>query len=38
MFISHTVIGGRFTLRFCIGQTYTTREHVAAAWQYLRSA
>ena len=37
LFLSHTVIHGRFTLRFCIGQTYTTREHVAAAWQEICS-
>ncbi|CAN0350374.1 unnamed protein product, partial [Phaeothamnion confervicola] len=37
LFMSHTVIRGRYTLRFCIGQTYTTREHVAAAWQLIRS-
>jgi aromatic-L-amino-acid decarboxylase len=37
VFMSHTVIGGRFTLRFCIGQTYTAREHVAAAWELIRS-
>ena len=36
LFLSHTVIHGRFTLRLCIGQTYTTREHVAAAWQEIR--
>ncbi len=35
LFMSHTVIRGRFTLRFCIGQTYTTREHVAAAWHLI---
>lgn len=35
LFMSHTVIRGRYTLRFCIGQTYTTREHVAAAWQLI---
>lgn len=37
LFMSHTVIRGRFTLRFCIGQTYTTREHVAAAWDLIRT-
>ena len=35
LFMSHTVIRGRFTLRFCIGQTETTREHVEAAWQLI---
>ena len=37
LFMSHTVIRGRFTLRFCIGQTYTTREHVEAAWNLIRT-
>lgn len=35
LFMSHTVIRGRYTLRFCVGQTCTTREHVAAAWQLI---
>lgn len=37
LFMSHTVIRGRYTLRFCIGQTYTTREHVEAAWHLIQS-
>ena len=37
LFMSHTVIRGRFTLRFCIGQTDTTREHVEAAWHLIKS-
>ena len=37
LFMSHTVIRGRFTLRFCIGQTDTTREHVEAAWHLISS-
>ena len=35
LFMSHTVIRGRFTLRFCIGQTDTSRAHVEAAWQLI---
>ncbi|MCC6708109.1 MAG: aspartate aminotransferase family protein [Gammaproteobacteria bacterium] len=35
LFMSHTVIGGRYALRFCIGQTYTTREHVVEAWRLI---
>ncbi len=38
LFMSHTLIDGRFTLRLCIGQTYTTRDHVEAAWQAIRQA
>lgn len=37
-FLSHTLIDGRYCLRLCIGQTYTTREHVLGAWQELRAA
>ncbi len=37
LFLSHTVIHGRFTLRMCIGQTYTSREHVVAAWDAIRN-
>lgn len=37
VFLSHTVIGGQYTLRFCVGQTYTEAEHVAAAWELIRS-
>ncbi len=32
LFLSHTVIDGRFTLRLSIGQTTTARRHVEAAW------
>ena len=35
LFMSHTVISGRYTLRFCIGQTNTTRAHVEAAWRLI---
>ena len=38
LFMSHTVIDGRFCLRLCVGQTHTTREHVQAAWQRIRAA
>ena len=36
--LRHTVIDGRYCLRLCIGQTYTTRSHVLAAWQHIRAA
>ena len=35
LFMSHTVIRGRYALRLCIGQADTKREHVAAAWQLI---
>jgi aromatic-L-amino-acid decarboxylase len=38
LFMSHTVIDNRYTLRLCVGQTYTTRRHVEAAWAHIRSS
>jgi len=37
LFLSHTKLNGRFTLRFCVGQTYTEERHVTAAWQLIQS-
>jgi aromatic-L-amino-acid decarboxylase len=36
MFLTHTRVGGRYTLRMCIGGTSTERRHVEAAWQAVR--
>jgi len=36
MFLTHTKLKGRFALRMCIGQTNTTRDHVARAWEMIR--
>src|SRR5947209_5782804 len=36
VFLSHTKLNGRFTLRFCVAQTYTEEHHVAAAWQLIQ--
>jgi aromatic-L-amino-acid decarboxylase len=33
MYLSHTVLNGRFTLRLCVGQTNTEALHVAEAWR-----
>jgi aromatic-L-amino-acid decarboxylase len=38
MYITHTKLDGRYTLRMCIGQARTEREHVKAAWQLLQDA
>jgi len=35
LYLTHTVLGGLFTLRFCIGQTGTERRHVEAAWDLI---
>jgi len=34
--LSHTRVGGRFTLRIAIGNVRTERRHVAQAWQLVR--
>ena len=36
-FLSHTRLRGRLVLRIAIGNEQTRREHVAAAWQLVRS-
>ena len=33
LFLSHTRLHGRFTLRFCVGSTRTELKHVEDAWQ-----
>jgi aromatic-L-amino-acid decarboxylase len=32
LYLTHTRLDGRFTLRFCVGQTHTTERHVEHAW------
>ena len=36
IYLTHTLLGGRFTLRFCVGQTQTELEHIEQAWQLIR--
>ena len=36
MYLTHTRLGGQFTLRFCVGQTNTTLRHVQRAWQRIQ--
>jgi len=38
LFITHTKLNDRFTLRLAIGGTYTERRHVEQAWQLIRAA
>ena len=38
LFISHTRLDDRLTLRFCVGQTNTERRHVEQAWEEIRRA
>jgi aromatic-L-amino-acid decarboxylase len=36
LYLSHTILNGKYTLRMSIGQTYTQAEHVAHAWELIR--
>jgi aromatic-L-amino-acid decarboxylase len=36
LYLSHTRLDGKLTLRFCVGQTYTAEQHVAAAWKEIQ--
>ncbi len=36
VYLTHTVLNGRYILRMCIGQTHTRAEHVRAAWDLIR--
>ena len=33
LYLTHTKLNGRLTLRFCVGQTNTTLKHVTRAWE-----
>jgi aromatic-L-amino-acid decarboxylase len=33
LFLTHTKLNGKFTLRFCVGQTNTEAQHVERAWK-----
>ncbi|MBZ5587903.1 MAG: aspartate aminotransferase family protein [Acidobacteriia bacterium] len=37
LFITQTMLDGRFTLRFCVGQTRTEERHVEAAWRKIQA-
>jgi aromatic-L-amino-acid decarboxylase len=36
LYLTHTVLGGRYTLRLCVGQTNTEARHVQRAWQRIQ--
>ena len=36
LFLTHTRLDGKFTLRLCVGQTNTEQRHVERAWQRIR--
>ncbi len=35
IYLTHTKLDGKFTLRMCIGQTYTESRHVKTAWELI---
>jgi len=37
LFLTHTILDGRYTLRMSIGQTNTGRRHVQQAWQKIQA-
>jgi aromatic-L-amino-acid decarboxylase len=36
LFLTHTKLGGKLTLRLCVGQTHTQARHVENAWKRIR--
>ncbi len=36
LYLTHTKLDNRYTLRLCIGQTHTERRHVEKAWKLIR--
>ena len=36
LYLSHTKLQGKFTLRFCVGQTYSEQIHVRQAWDEIQ--
>ncbi len=36
VYLTHTVLDGRFTLRFCVGQTHTEELQVRKAWELIQ--
>jgi aromatic-L-amino-acid decarboxylase len=35
LYLTHTVLGGKYTLRLCVGQTHTEERHVRQAWEMI---
>jgi aromatic-L-amino-acid decarboxylase len=38
VFLTHTMLGGRYAIRLAVGQRCTEQEHVALAWRLLQEA
>jgi aromatic-L-amino-acid decarboxylase len=37
LYLTHTILNSRYTLRMVIGQTNVTQEHVEKAWEFIRN-
>lgn len=37
IFLTHTTLNGKYTIRFVVGQTNTEKRHIAQAWQIIRN-
>ena len=37
VFLTHTTLGGKYTIRFVVGQTRTERHHIVQAWDIIKS-
>ncbi len=38
LYLTHTVLNGRYTLRLCVGQTHTEAAHVRQAWEMIQQS
>ena len=38
LYLTHTILGGQYTLRLCVGQTHTQQRHVEQAWKNIQAA
>ena len=36
LYLTHTALDGKYTLRFCVGQTHTEERHVINAWEKIQ--
>jgi aromatic-L-amino-acid decarboxylase len=36
LYLTHTKLNDKFTIRLCVGQTNTTERHVERAWQRIQ--
>jgi aromatic-L-amino-acid decarboxylase len=36
LYLTHTKLNDLFTLRLCVGQTYTEERHLSRAWEMIR--